>query len=103
MASKEKSMADLINNSFIKLIGTAFLIGMAWARMETRYDQTEDRIIKKIDEHIIKDGYDKQILESKIADLKAMVTDLEYKIDVAGIDEFVKPDEPTVERKKNRR
>jgi len=91
-------------NVLSKGIAGAFLIGVAWNRLEYKLDQTSEKILKKIDEHILSDGFEKQIMNSRIDELNEKVKALQYKADRYQPDEFVRPSEPRIETdKRNRR
>lgn len=83
-----------------KLILYAFAFGVGWNRLEYKMDQHADKLLKKIDEHIITDGFEKQIhvlrmnqLEGQISVLSSRTDELEY---------FIKPDAPEIKKKKYR-
>ncbi len=104
MASEKNTLTELINSPYTKLIGTAVVIGLAWGRMETRYSQTEDRIIKKIDEHILSDGFEKQAMNKEISELKHTIQTMQDEAKEYFKTEFVRPDEIRIEpSKRNRR
>jgi hypothetical protein len=94
MASQENTIIGLVNSPIIKIVGTVFLFGLAAARLEYKQDQNFERIIKKIDEHIITDGYEKQIQNIRVSQLEKSVEFQASRID--DIEEFIKPEEPKI-------
>lgn len=94
MALKENTILNLLTGTTAKLIGSAMLIGIAWGRVEQKYDQTENRILKKIDEHIIKDGFEKQIQEIRVSQLEKNINFQASRID--DIEEYIKPESPEI-------
>lgn len=93
----EKTLINDKNILFVgKLFGYAVLLGMAWARMEYKFDESTKAVIKKLDEHIISDGYEKQMLRSEISQLKKNYDDiLNY-----AKSEFVRPDDIRMRRER---
>ncbi len=94
MAPKENTLVNLLTSTTAKLMGSAILIGIAWGRVEQRYDQTENRILKKIDEHIIKDGFEKEIQEIRVSQLAKELNFQSSRID--DLEEFIKPESPEI-------
>lgn len=86
-----QSVENWLNNPIVKIIGTVFLFGVAAARFEYKQDENFERIIKKIDEHIITDGFEKQIQNNRMAQLEKKIDDLEY---------YLKPEGPEIKTKR---
>lgn len=100
MASQDVA-ASWINSPIVKIIGTVFLFGAAAARLEYKQDKNFDRIIKKIDEHIITDSYEKQIQNIRVTQLEKSIEFQASRID--EIEYFIKPDAPEIKRKNYRK
>ncbi len=98
MASQD--VTSWLNSPVVKIIGTVFLIGVASARFEHKQDENFEKIIKKIDEHIITDGYEKQIQNMRTAQLEKRLDFEASRID--EIEYYIKPDGPEI-KTKNRR
>jgi len=77
-------------------------IGGAWLRFEHKMDEQSEKILKKIDEHILADKYEKQILESKIAILIQRLERAEEYGEKFMSKEFVRPSETRMEKNKRR-
>jgi lysyl-tRNA synthetase class I len=92
-----------INSPYMKLLATMFLIGGAWARLEYKMNELSDRTLKKIDEHIISDRFEKQIIESKIASLERKLDNATEYIQDYSPKEFVRPSETRIESGKKRK
>ncbi len=92
-----------LNSPYMKLLASMFLIGGAWARLEYKMNESSERILKRIDEHIIADKFEKQILEAKIAQLSEKLEKAtEYGQDYSP-KEFVRPSETRIESSKKRK
>ena len=101
---KEEILKSPWINVLTKGVAGAFLIGVAWNRLEYKLDQNSEKILKKIDEHILADGYEKQAMNKEISELNEKIRELEYKYNSYSPDEFVRPSEPRIEtEKRNRR
>lgn len=100
MLMPKETLTTLLNSPFAKFIGGAFLVGMAWARLEYKIDAFSTQLLKKIDEHIISDGFEKQLIQVQLTAISSRVTNLED--DFSDYKEAIKPDEPTIKPKKYR-
>lgn len=100
-------VSSILTSPVFKALGGAFLLGFAVHQFESKFDEFGDRVIKKIDEHILSDGFQKEALNKRIDELSEEVKDLKdlkYKANRYESDEFVRPDEPRIETdKRNRR
>jgi len=77
-------------------------IGGAWLRFEHKMDEQSEKILKKIDEHILADKFEKQILESKITILTKRLERAEEYGEKFMSKEFVRPSETRMEKNKRR-
>jgi hypothetical protein len=84
-----------------KIVVVLISIGGAWLRFEHKMDEQSERILKKIDEHILADKFEKQILESKVVELTQRVQRAEEYAEQFVSKEFIRPSETKME--KNRR
>ena len=84
------------------IIGTVVAAGI-WYRMEYKYDQTEAKILKKIDEHILSDGYEKKELRTEISQLKSEITKMQYQAEDFVRNEYIRPDEVRPKEERRRR
>lgn len=72
----------------------AFIIGGAWVRLEYKMNEASDKLLKKIDEHLITDGFEKQIEAIRITQLEKKV---EFNASrIADLEEFIRPEEPKI-------
>lgn len=94
MSITEKKL--LTNNEVIKLISFVIVIASAWYRLEFKFDEAQKEIIKKIDEHIIRDGYEKDNMRSEIYELRKRISQIEDEAKEYLKTEFVKPEEPRI-------
>lgn len=100
MSTKPESLN--INSPYIKLILGAFVIGGAWARLEYKSNELGEQILKKIDEHIIADGYEKRALQLTINQLSQRLDKAEELVLGAVQKEFIRPSETRLENKKRK-
>ncbi len=89
-----------INSPYIKLIVGAFIIGGAWYRLEYKMDELSSAILKKVDEHIIADGFEKKAIEAKIYQLSERIDKAEDFVLNNTQKEFLRPSETRMERKR---
>ncbi len=85
-----------------KIVIILISIGGAWLRFEHKIDEQSEKILKKIDEHILADKFEKQILESKITILTKRLERAEEYGEKFMSKEFVRPSETQIERDKKR-
>lgn len=88
-----------LNSPYIKIIFGAFVIGGAWTRLEYKSNELTRQILKKIDEHIISDGFEKKMLDNRLVELSERISTLEYN---ANNSEFVRPNDLRLQNKKRR-
>jgi len=100
MSISEKKL--LTNNEVIKLVGAVFLVASAWVRMEYKFNETTDELLKKIDSHILSDGYEKAAMNKEISELREQVKALETGAQEFIKNEFIKPSEPEIQAKRKR-
>lgn len=91
-----------LNSPYIKLLATMFLIGGAWARLEYKMDESSAAILKKIDEHIISDKFEKQIMQTEINSLKADLTKAKEYVELYTQKEFLRPSETEIQAKRKK-
>jgi len=91
-----------LNSPHIKLLATMFLIGGAWARLEYKMDESSAAILKKIDEHIISDKFEKQIMQTEINSLKADLTKAKEYVEPHTQKEFLRPSETEIQTKRKK-
>lgn len=91
-----------INSPYLKLIVPVFLIGGAWARLEYKMNETSERILKKIDEHIIADRFEKQIIDTRITEVNKRIDNAAEYVDANTPKEFLRPSETRMETKKRK-
>ena len=96
----EKSTLKL--GSVYKIIVVLVACGGAWLRFEHQMDEQSEKVLKKIDEHILSDKYEKQILESKIAILIQRLERAEEYGESILSKEFVRPSDTRMENKKRK-
>lgn len=96
----EKSTLKL--GSVYKIIVVLVACGGAWLRFEHKMDEQSEKVLKKIDEHILSDKYEKQILESKIAILIQRLERAEEYGESILSKEFVRPSDTRMENKKRK-
>ena len=96
----EKSTLKL--GSVYKIIVVLVAAGGAWLRFEHKMDEQSEKVLKKIDEHILSDKYEKQILESKIAILTKRLERAEEYGESILSKEFVRPTDTRMENKKRK-
>lgn len=96
----EKSTLKL--GSVYKIIVVLVACGGAWLRFEHKMDEQSEKVLKKIDEHILSDKYEKQILESKIAILIQRLERAEEYGESILSREFVRPSDTRMENKKRK-
>jgi len=92
-----------INSPYIKLMMYMFFIGGAWARLEYKMNESSERILKRIDEHIISDRFEKQIIEAKISQLVERIEKATEYSDNFTPREFIRPSETRMESGKKRK
>lgn len=92
-----------LNSPYLKIIFYSFMIGGAWARLEYKSNELSRQILKKIDEHIIADGFEKQILGNKLTSLEKRISSLEYSTGYQNTTEFIRPNDLRIEEKKRRK
>jgi len=85
-----------------KIVIILISIGGAWLRFEHKIDEQSEKILKKIDEHILADKFEKQILESKITILTKRLERAEEYGEKFMSKEFVRPSETRMEKNKRR-
>lgn len=91
-----------VNSPYIKLIVYAFVIGGAWARLEYKMNESSGQILKKIDEHIIADGFEKRALQLTINQLSERLDKAEEVVLGNIQKEFIRPSETRLESKKRK-
>ena len=96
----EKSTLNI--GTVSKIVIILISIGGAWLRFEHKMDEQSEKILKKIDEHILADNYEKQILESKIASLTQRLERAEEYGEQFVSKEFIRPSETRMEKDKKR-
>lgn len=94
----EKSTLNI--GSVYKIIIVLVACGGAWLRFEHKMDEQSEKVLKKIDEHILSDKYEKQILEGKIALLTQRLERAEEYGESILSKEFVRPTDTRLENKK---
>ncbi len=80
-----------------------FLIGGAWARLEYKMNESSERILKRIDEHIIADRFEKQIIEAKITRLVERLDNAQEYVENNSSREFIRPSETRMESGRKRK
>lgn len=89
---------ELLNSPYAKfaykLAIAAFLVGGAVYRYEQKMDEIGNRLIKKIDEHILADGFEKKELNAKIIMLEKQVANMQDEAKDYFKHEFIKPEAP---------
>ncbi|MFA7287656.1 MAG: hypothetical protein WC055_02135 [Melioribacteraceae bacterium] len=97
---------NILENTYVKTIGKAviwaFFVGAAWQRLEYKIDETTEKVIKKIDEHIISDKFEKQMLSNELSQLRSMVEDVQDQVKQINPNAFVRPDEVRIQTKRRR-
>ena len=96
----EKSTLKL--GSVYKIIVVLVACGGAWLRFEHKMDEQSEKVLKKIDEHILSAKYEKQILESKIAILIQRLERADEYGESILSKEFVRPSDTRMENKKRK-
>lgn len=95
---------ELINSPYAKLlvkvaIGAFALAGIMY-KIDQKMDEMGNRLVKKIDEHILADGYEKKELNTRITFLENQIANIQYEAKDYFKNEFIKPDAPSIERKR---
>lgn len=97
VTSKDKSE---IISWLVKAVGAAFIVGGAWYRLEYKMDEASEKLLKRIDEHILADKFEKQILQSQITELSKTIANMQDEAKEYFKTEFVRPED--IRRKKYR-
>lgn len=92
----------LTNNEVIKLIGVVIVVASAWIRMEYKFNETTQELLKKMDAHILADGYEKAAIIKEVAELREQVNSLQRDAEEYIKSEFVRPSEPKLEARRRR-
>lgn len=104
MSSKEKKELDFLDNPYVKIgykvVIAAFILGGSIIRYEQKMDEIGNKLLKKIDEHIIADGYEKKELNSRITYLENQIANLQDEAKDYFKTEFIKPEPPSLVRKR---
>lgn len=89
---------ELINSPYAKLLGKvaigAFIVAGTIYKIDQKADDISNRIVKKIDEHIIADGYEKKELSARIAILEKQIAVMQDEAKDYFKNEFIKPEAP---------
>ncbi len=81
-----------------KIVVVLISLGGAWLRFEHKIDEQSEKILKKIDEHILSDKFEKQILENKVVELTQRVQCAEDDAKQFVSKEFIRPSETKIEK-----
>ncbi len=81
-----------------KIVVVLISLGGAWLRFEHKIDEQSEKILKKIDEHILSDKFEKQILENKVVELTQRVQRAEDDDKQFVSKEFIRPSETKIEK-----
>jgi len=95
-------LSSLLTSPLTKALGAAFLLGFSVHQFESKFDEFGDRVIKKIDEHIISDKFEKEALSKDITQLRSTVEDLQDQMSQIKSTAFVRPDEVRIQTKRRR-
>lgn len=95
-------LSSLLTSPVTKALGAAFLLGFSAHQFESKFDEFGDRVIKKIDEHIISDKFEKQMLQNELSQLRSMVEDVQDQVSQINPNAFVRPDEVRIQTKRRR-
>ena len=97
-------VTEILTSPVFKAIGAAFVLGFGVHQFEAKFDEFGNRVIKKIDEHIMADGFEKQAMNKEISELKITIKNMQEDAKEYFKTEFVRPDEVRIEpSKRNRR
>jgi len=77
----------------MKLIVGAFVIGGTWVRLEYKMDESFSKMLKRIDEHILADRYEKQILQTQISELNNKLSPTDEYVDAYNPKKFIRPED----------
>lgn len=100
MSISEKKL--LTNNEVIKLVGGVVIVASAWIRMEYKFNETTNEVLKKIDSHILADGFEKAAMGREISELREQVKELQTGAQEFIKHEFLKPAEPEIQARRKR-
>jgi len=92
----------LTNNEVIKLVGGVIVVASSWIRMEYKFNETTAELLKKVDNHILSAGYEKDAMAKEISELREQVKTLELSAQEFIKNEFIKPSEPEIQGKRKR-
>lgn len=98
-----KDLNSILTSPVTKALGAAFLLGFSVHQFESKFDEFGDRVIKKIDEHIISDKFEKEAMSKDISQLRIMVEDVQDQVRLISPNAFVRPDEVRIQTKQRRR
>lgn len=97
---------NFLENPYVKFtykaVAAAFIIGGSWVKLETNIDKMSDRIVKKLDEHILSDGFEKKAMMDEISELKNWKKDIQDDIKEYLKSEFTRPDEAKIHEERVR-
>jgi hypothetical protein len=85
-----------------KIVVVLISLGGAWLRFEHKIDEQSEKILKKIDEHILSDKFEKQILENKVVELTQRVQRVEDDAKQFVSKEFIRPSETKMEKSRKK-
>ena len=89
---------ELINSPYAKfaykIVIAAFLVAGGVYRYEQKMDEIGNKLLKKIDEHILADSYEKKELNAKIQYLERQVANMQDEAKDYFKHEFIKPEAP---------
>jgi len=81
----------LTNGEVIRLITVTVFAASLWFRLEYKSDEASEKILKKIDEHMLSDKFEKQIMSTEIAVIKEQIKDIQIELKQIPNREFVRP------------
>jgi len=96
----------LTNGEVIRLITVTVFAASLWFRLEYKSDEASEKILKKIDEHMLSDKFEKQIMSTEITVIKEQIKDIQIELKQMPKREFVRPSNveiPEPEENKKRR
>ncbi len=113
MQPKENQLIELLSSKTAKIVYGAVLLGAAWGRFESKMSESAktiseemakkiDSYVKKLDEHIISDGYEKKAIQAEVTELRSTVNKMQEQAEDFVRNEYIRPDEvrPQPERRR---
>lgn len=97
-SNKENQLIELISSPIIKVVGTVFLMGVAWARLEYKVDQRFDELVTIIKVNAATDFEQKKSYDKEISELRAKIEKMEDKAQEYFKTEYLRPEEPKLKR-----